>query len=93
MSKLEQKVRPHSEVVDTAISEEEVALLHLENKNYFSLNVTGARIWEGLKSGLGLEQICQSLQKEFDVSAEHAERSVLELVEELSRQNLVDIDD
>ena len=93
MFKLEQTVRPHPEVVDTEISAEEVALLHLESKVYFSLNLTGARIWQSLKEGLSLKEVCQRLQDEFDVDAERAERSVLGLVEELLGQNLVQIVD
>ena len=85
---LDQKVRPHSEVVDTKLDEGEVVLLHLETKTYYSLNPTGERIWQGLKQGLTLKEISQCLQKEFEVNADRAERSVLELVNELCEQNL-----
>jgi len=92
MITLEQEVRLHPDVVDTRISDDEIALLQLESKNYFSLNLTGARIWEFLKEGLSLREACQRLQDEFDVEAEQAESSVVELVEELLRQGLVQVD-
>jgi Coenzyme PQQ synthesis protein D (PqqD) len=64
-------------------------LLHLESKSYYSLNMTGMRIWQGLKQGLSLREISQRLQDEFRVDAAAADRSVLELVGELAEQHLV----
>jgi hypothetical protein len=89
MITLEQRVRPHSEVVDTKLDEGDVVLLHLESKTYYSLNPTGERIWQGLKEGLSLRNISQRLQEEFDVDAGNADRSVLDLVDELIEQKLV----
>ena len=82
------QVRPDPEVVDTDIDEGEVALLHLGTKTYFSLNVTGARIWRHLKQGLSLDDVSSRLQAEFDVDRAHADRSVNQLVDELVRNNL-----
>ena len=78
----------HPDVVDTEIDEGEVALLHLGTKTYFSLNLTGARIWQHLKRGLTLEEMSQRLQEEFDVDAARAQQSVRQLVDELVRHQL-----
>jgi hypothetical protein len=86
---LDEKIRPHSQVVDTKLDDGEVVLLHLDSKIYFSLNLTGERIWQGLKEGLTLREIIRRLQEEFDVDAETAEHSVLDLVNDLSEQKLV----
>lgn len=91
MITLDQKVTVHPQVVDTQISDEEVALLQLESKNYFSLNVTGVRIWQTLKKGGGLRDACLRLQSEFDVDAAQAERSVIELIEQLLDHGLVEL--
>ena len=85
---LDQKVRPHSEVVDTKLDDGEVVLLHLESKMYYSLNPTGERIWQGLKEGLSLREISHRLQEEFEVAADQADRSVIDLVTELCEQKL-----
>ncbi len=85
---LDEKVRPHAEVVDTKLDDGEVVLLHLESKTYYSLNPTGERIWRGLKEGLNLGEISRRLQEEFDVNEEDADRSVLDLVKELCEQKL-----
>ena len=85
---LEDQISISSEVVDTTLTEGEVVLLHLESKMYYSLNPTGERIWRGLKDGLTLREISRRLQKEFDVDERQADRSVLELVNELCEQKL-----
>ena len=85
---LDDKISPSSEVVDTTLNEGEVVLLHLESKMYYSLNPTGERIWRGLKEGVSLNEISQRLQDEFDVDKEQADRSVLDLVNELCEQKL-----
>jgi hypothetical protein len=88
MPMLDDRVRPHSQVVDTKLDEGEVVLLHLQSKTYYSLNPTGERIWQGLKEGLSLREISRRLQEEFDVDEDQADRSVLDLINELCEQNL-----
>jgi Coenzyme PQQ synthesis protein D (PqqD) len=89
MITLGQKLRPHSQVVDTTLDEGEAVLLHLDSKIYYSLNLTGERIWRGLKEGQTLKEISQHLAEDFEVDTETADRSVLELVNELIQQKLV----
>jgi hypothetical protein len=89
MLTLDQQIRPHPEVVETELEEGEVVLLHLESKTYYSLNVTGARIWQGVKQGLTLQAISCRLQAEFGVEEAQATGSVLDLVTELLQQHLV----
>ena len=93
MATLDDKVRPYAQVVDTKLDDGEVVLLHLDSKSYFSLNVTGERIWQGLKQGLSLREISQRLQAEFDVDEARADSSVVELVDELTQQKLVQLSD
>ncbi|HWQ69547.1 MAG TPA: PqqD family protein [Patescibacteria group bacterium] len=86
---LEQRVCPHPEVVDTELDGGEMVLLHLESKTYHSLNLTGMRIWQGVKEELTLKEVSRRLQEEFEVDADRADRSVLALVTELCQQRLV----
>ncbi|MGD8429656.1 MAG: PqqD family protein [Ectothiorhodospiraceae bacterium] len=86
------RVKPSPQVVDTELGDNEVALLDLDSKTYFSLNPTGARIWAGIKRGQELGEIRDALQGEFQVEAERAERGVCSLVEELLQQELVTLE-
>jgi hypothetical protein len=88
MNNLDQKIQLHREVVDTELDDGEMVLLHLESKTYYSLNLTGERIWQGLKDGLNPREISRRLQEEFDVDEDTADRSVLDLVKELCDQKL-----
>jgi Coenzyme PQQ synthesis protein D (PqqD) len=85
----DQRLRPHSQVVDTTLQEGDAVLLHLDSKLYFSLNATGERVWRGLKQGLSLQEISRRLQDEFQVSEEDAEKGVAELIDELREQKLI----
>ena len=89
MITLDQRMRPHPDVVDTDLDGGETALLHLETKTYFSLNATGSRIWQGLKEGLTLAEVSRRLQKEFRIDAEGAAASVLRVAAELAEAKLV----
>jgi hypothetical protein len=86
---LDQRMRPHPDVVDTDLDGGETALLHLETRTYFSLNATGSRIWQGLKEGLTLAEVSRRLQKEFLIDAEGADASVLRVAAELAEAKLV----
>jgi len=77
--------------VDTDLDGTEVVLLHLESKTYYSLNVTGRRIWKGLKEGQSLQAISQRLCREFDIEADRADQSVLSLIQELATYHLVQL--
>jgi coenzyme PQQ synthesis protein D (PqqD) len=83
------EVRPHPEVVDTELDTGETVLLQLQSKTYYSLNVTGTQIWQGLKQGLSLQEVSRQLQARFAVEPERADRSVLALVKDLLQHQLV----
>ncbi len=89
MLSLDHQFQPHPDVVDTPLDNDETVLLHLTRSAYYTLNPTGSRIWRGLKQGLSLQEISQSLQQVFDVDAERADQSVLTLVQDLSQNELV----
>jgi Coenzyme PQQ synthesis protein D (PqqD) len=89
MLTMDLRLRAHPDAVDTELDDNELALLHLESKKYYSLNLTGKRIWQGLRHGRTLREISRRLQNEFRVDAETADRCVLELVNELVEQKLV----
>ena len=86
---LDQRIRPHPDVVDTDLEDGETALLHLASKTYYSLNATGSEIWQGVKEGLSLRDVSRRLQEQFRIDAEGADRSVLRIAGELVRAKLV----
>ncbi len=74
---------PSPDVVHTTLSSGEVVLLHLQKRKYYSLNVTGAHIWNLLMAGHSIDEIGQSLTEEFDVTFDHARASVSSLLDDM----------
>jgi hypothetical protein len=87
---LDDKLRPHPDAVDTELDTNELVLLHLGSKTYFSLNLTGMRVWQGLKQGSSLRDVSRRLQEEFEIEPDAADASVLRLAGELTREGLVE---
>lgn len=68
---------------------DEVVLLDLVSGNYYGLDRVGARVWQLLGEGLGPAQVCDQMEGEFEVSREHLERDVGDLLAALAAQNLI----
>jgi hypothetical protein len=83
------RVRPHPAVVDTDLDTGETVLLLLESNTYYSLNVTGTQIWQGLKQSFPPPEVSRRLQARFAVEPERADRRVLARIAELLQHQLV----
>jgi hypothetical protein len=82
-------MHPHPSLVFTRLDETEAVLLHLDTKRYYTLNETGARIWELMQQGRSPQEIVQALQGNYVLTDEEAMPVLLGFVEELQREGLV----
>ena len=64
----------------------EVLVLHLRTGYYYSLNDSGARLWEELAGGATLARACAQLEKEFTVDSVTARADAEQIVAELCRE-------
>ena len=87
------KYVPHPDVVHTALENGEAVLLHLGTNQYFSLNDTGARIWELIDKGLTLEEIGQEIEAMYDLTLDWAQQYVSNLADELISEKLLQLSD
>jgi hypothetical protein len=71
---------------------DEMVLLQLEHGVYFSLNATGAWIWERLATGATRDELCAGIVARFEVESAVARRDLDELLVELERAGLVEAD-
>ena len=69
--------------------DDEVLVLHLRTGYYYSLNETGARLWEELAAGTGFSSACAVLAREFAVEADAARADAEAVLAELCRENLL----
>jgi hypothetical protein len=76
-------------VVASTLPNGEMVLLHLDTKQYYSLNQTGALIWKQMEQCASLAAMSQTLTEQFEVTAEAAREAVCALIEDLKSHKLV----
>lgn len=84
------ELRPDDDVVSRRL-EDEVVLVHLRTNRIYTLNETGARLWELLKDGRGRAEIEEQLLQEFEVERDQLQEEVERIVSLLSREGLVSV--
>ena len=68
---------------------DEAVILHLGSGTYFGLDAVGARIWQLMGEGKSLDEICDVVLDEYEVSREDLERDITSLIKDLLAQDLV----
>lgn len=68
----------------------DLVLLHLERGTYYTLNETGAFVWERLDGTATLDEICAAIVERFEVDAGSAWSDLTALVDELTAEGLVE---
>jgi hypothetical protein len=84
------ELRPEDDVVSRRL-EDEVVLVHLRTNRIYTLNETGARLWELLKEGRGRAEIEKQLFQEFEVERDQLQEEVERLLSLLTREGLVSV--
>jgi hypothetical protein len=82
-------VVPIKDVVYTDFQGTGGILVDLKTKQYYQLNETGSLIWRGLEKGHTLDDIALEMSTIYDVTREHAMRSVETLLSNLEMRKLV----
>ena len=80
---------PHDHVVFTDLDGSEGVLVDLNTKQYFQLNSTASLIWRGLTRGASPDAIAQEMAAEYDVTVDHARRSVDAAIRQFVTHRLV----
>jgi len=89
MSKLAQRVILKKEVISTELPDQELVLLHLQNGDYYTLNVTAAQIWQDLQQDQNVATVSQRLAARYTLSAAVAEQHLRQLLQELAAEQLL----
>jgi len=72
---------------------DEIVLLNLKTNRFFSLNRTGARLWELLAAGERLEAIEEQLCREFEVDRAQVTVEVERMVASLNKEQLLELEE
>jgi len=85
-------IRAASEQVSCDLAGE-VAILDVKSGTYYGLNAVGARIWNLIQEPRTVNEIRDTLLKEYDVETECCERELLALLQDLAATGLVEVKD
>ena len=85
--KLSNKLTPSSQVIARDVGQE-IVLLDLASGTYFGLDPVGARIWQLMRSGKTLDEVCDAMMEEYEVPRETLERDVQALARQLIEKQL-----
>jgi len=69
----------------------EAAILNLTSGVYYGLNPIGARIWNLIQEPKTLNEINETILREYDVDSGRCEADVRALVNHLAEQGLIEI--
>lgn len=81
--------RVNSPAVVREVFEDEAVLVHLESGNYYSLNETGASVWQWIECGLSRDDLVARARAAWDGDAAEIEKAVTTLLDELLQERLV----
>ena len=68
----------------------EKVMIDFETGKYFVIKGAGNDIWDMLKEEITPAQIIENLLKEYDVSPEECEKSVMEFLEKMQSYQFID---
>ena len=86
--KLETIVERNHEIDATDLDGEKV-MMDLDKGQYFMLNGVGGDIWELTEKPISVQNIIESLRKEYEVSAEECEHTVKDFLHHMHHASLV----
>lgn len=75
--------------VRAMVSGEGAVLRDMRRGGSFSLNPMGAKVWQLLQKGAGLEQIIDQISADFHVPREPVENDVRDFIQRLENQKLI----
>ncbi len=86
------RIKPSPDVLFRELGDD-LVLLDLQASKYFSLNKTGALIWQLLSENQDQSSIARNLADRYGVDEEKAQSDVAELLDQLLRAGLISAED
>jgi hypothetical protein len=71
----------------------EAVILHFDKGIYFGLNDVGTVVWSLIQNPRMVRELRDIIMREYEVSADQCERDLLALLEDLSKQGLIEVQD
>jgi len=87
-----QTVKISSEVLTQEVGGETV-ILDLKSEGYFGLDEIGTRMWQLIQEQKNLQSVTETMLNEYDVDPDQLKTDIKNLLNELVKSGLVDIED
>jgi hypothetical protein len=84
---------PIAEELLTTEMDDEMAIMNVKQGKYFALDSIGTKIWKLIEEPRSVSDICDSMLEHFSVEREQCEQDVLTFLNELARENLIEVID
>lgn len=68
---------------------EEIVMMDIDKGKYFSLNPVATSIWDYLEKPLSLDDLCENLQEEYDVSPEQCKTETEAHLKDMLKLDLI----
>lgn len=83
-------VMQSKEINSTDLDDEKV-MMNIQQGKYYALNSAASSIWERINEKISVKNLIDIIIKEYDVEYNVCEESVIKLLEELAKNNLIEI--
>ena len=70
----------------------ETVLMSIQNGMYYGMDAIASRIWELIQTPQSVQQVCDSLQSEYEVPSEQCEKDVLTFLSALTDEGLIEVE-
>lgn len=88
---LQTRVVASSKQISCGLSDEAV-ILHLEEGVYYGLNAVASRIWTLVQEPRTIRELRDSLLSEFEIEESRCTRDLIDLLGQLQRWGLIDLE-
>lgn len=80
---------PRNHIVSTLLDDGDGVLVDLNTKRYYQLNESAMMVWTGLENGHAIPEIVNEITSTFQVSPEHAVKSVERILQDFQANDLL----
>ncbi|NBC02666.1 MAG: PqqD family peptide modification chaperone [Bacteroidetes bacterium] len=71
--------------------EDELVMFDVNAGQYYGLNNVATAVWNHLETKKTVDELCQSLTREFDISLDECRNELLEFLPELEEKGLIEV--
>lgn len=71
----------------------EVAMMSIENGEYYVLDRVASRAWELIEEPVKVGELCAKLMDEYEVDEETCKNDVLAFLAQMNKKGLIDVDE